>query len=72
MATNENLNILSGRALVETYRQNHAKIYQKESPDIPAEHASILKELLEGLSTLGFHSIQSFFDASNSIGDDWR
>jgi len=63
--------ILDGRNLVETYRADHAKLYNGEiiSKDIPAAHTPLYEKLKKDLETLEYETPNDFFIASK-LADD--
>ena len=60
--------IEAGRDVVDDYRANHAKLYDKPwHRGIPEDHTPLLEIMLAGLKKQGFNSIQEFFDASEEL-----
>ena len=65
--------ILAGREAVDAYRKAHRQLHSKPwHRGIPEGHTPLLNALLNGLRGLGFNSLREFFNASNSLGDEWR
>jgi hypothetical protein len=61
-------NILAGRSAVDTYRADHAKLYDKPwHRGIPEEHTPLLNNLLADLKGRGFTLLDEFFDASEEL-----
>ena len=65
--------ILAGRRLVEAYRTAHTKLYERAwHKGIPEEHTPILHILQDGLTGLGYKSLNDFFTQSRALEDGWE
>lgn len=65
--------ILAGRKAVEAYRTAHAQMHSKPwHRGIPEEHTPLLNIMLKAFKGLGFNTIQEFFDASETLEDEWQ
>ena len=71
--------VLSGRKVVDTYREAHNKIYNDESINISEAHTTLLNKSISDLELLGYTSdsvdfggrvaqiLGKFWDDSNSL-----